>query len=357
LVAQGCSWLTGREDRAEWTYVWRALLERPKLLPETVDERALVAQGCSWLTGREDRSDWLPVFQVVLKRRSHLPAGNALGLSDQAMKLLARLGDFSRGEAGHLLESMMDAGLADDEVVDAALDWLQADRSHPAWPLIAGKCLRRVRDDERARAISKDLVQAIERHPNAGAWYRLQTILESEDSASASESLGTVKTALAQRKSAPAWAEVARKLQSGEPIKATVTKQIRQDVTVELQGGLFALLRVEEGFRHRQGRDLEVVVTMIMTHLDRIVVLPYRETAVPTPLEDLVPGANYEGTVTGHQRYGIFIDVRGQKGLVHAKHLGDVASYSDRFPMGTKVQVRLVEVGPKGLVLALPLRP
>ncbi|MEO3690202.1 S1 RNA-binding domain-containing protein [Roseateles paludis] len=357
LVAQGRSWLTGREDRAEWTYVWRALLERPKLLPETVDERALVAQGCSWLTGREDRSDWLPVFQVVLKRRSHLPAGNALGLSDQAMKLLARLGDFSRGEAGHLLESMMDAGLADDEVVDAALDWLQADRSHPAWPLIAGKCLRRVRDDERARAISKDLVQAIERHPNAGAWYRLQTILESEDSASASESLGTVKTALAQRKSAPAWAEVARKLQSGEPIKATVTKQIRQDVTVELQGGLFALLRVEEGFRHRQGRDLEVVVTMIMTHLDRIVVLPYRETAVPTPLEDLVPGANYEGTVTGHQRYGIFIDVRGQKGLVHAKHLGDVASYSDRFPMGTKVQVRLVEVGPKGLVLALPLRP
>src|SRR6185436_14955452 len=125
-------------------------------------------------------------------------------LNDQAVNLLARLENFSRGEVGHLLESMMDVGLADDAVVDATLDWLQADRSHPAWPLIAGKCLRRLRDDERARVIAKDLVQAIERHPNAGAWYRLQAILESDDSASASESLEAVQAALARRKSAPA---------------------------------------------------------------------------------------------------------------------------------------------------------
>ncbi len=354
LVAQACSWLTGREDRAEWPHVWQALLERPQLLPETVDERALVAQACSWLTGREDRSDWLPTFLEVLKRRNRLPAGDALGLKDHAPKLLAQLENFSRGEAGHLLESMMDTGLADVEVVDAMFDWLQADRSHPAWPLIAGKCLRRLRDDDRARAIAKDLVQAIERHPNAGAWYRLQTILESDDSASASQSLESVQVALARRKSAPAWDEVARKLQSGEPIKATVTKQVGQNMTVELEGGLFALLLVDEGFSRRRGRDLEVVVTKVQTHLDRVVVSPYRGVASPLPLEDLFPGGNYEGTVTGHQGYGIFVEVRGQKGLVHAKYLGDVGSYSARFPKGTKVQVRLVEVGPKGLVLALP---
>lgn len=384
-------WLECSQEQADWHFVWKKLsrqgqdaldtsrrlalaeLELPDvpswafvlqdmlaLAADSADEdeaRALVAQGCSWLTGREDRSDWLPTFLEVLKRRNLLPAGDALGLSDQAPKLLARLGNLSRGAAGHLLESMMDAGLADVEVVDAMFDWLQADRSHPAWPLIAGKCLRRLRDDERARTIAKDLVQAIERHPNAGAWHRLQTVLESDNSASANKSLKTVQAALARRKSAPAWDEVARKLQSGEPTKATVTNQVGQNVTVELEGGLFALLLADEGFRHRRGQNLEVVVTKIQPHLDRVVVSPYRGRAAAVPLEDLLPGGNYEGMVTGHQSYGIFVEVRGQRGLVHAKYLGDVGSYSARFPKGIKVQVRLVEVGPKGLVLALPAVP
>jgi len=357
LVAQGCSWLTGREDRAEWAFLWRALLERTLLLPQTVDERALVAQGCSWLTGREDRSDWLPVFQALLERRMVLPEGDGISLQVQALNLLAGLRDRSHGEAGHLLESMMDAGIAGEAVVRATLNWLLANRAHPAWPLVAGKCLQRMSDGEQRLALATELIDAIQRHPNAGAWHRLQGIFEAYGPAGESDARKLVQSALARRKSLPAWTTVAQKLQSGESIKATVTKQVGQDVTVELEGGLFAVLSVAEGFRHRRGQIMQVVVSKIATHLDRIIVSPYVKAAAALVAADLVPGEDYEGVVTGHQPYGIFVQIGRRKGLVHAKYLADVVSFSGRFPKGSKVQVRLVEVGAKGLVLAIPPAP
>ena len=283
-----------------------------------------------------------------------MPEEDARTLSIQAVNLLTRLKDYSHGEAGHLLESMMDAGIADDGVVRETFDWLQTDRSHPAWPLVAGKCLLRMRDDERAWGVASDLVEAIERHPNAGAWYRLQIILETHGAKGDSQPLEAVQAALARRKLVPAWAAVNDQLQSGKPTKAIVTRQAGQTVTVELEGGLFAVLRIAEGFRHRRGQALEVVVIEISTHMDRIVVSPYPGVTAPLVTENLTPGANYEGIVKGHQPYGVFVNVRGQKGLIHAKYLTDVPSFSARFPTETKVLVRLVEVGPTGLVLALP---
>ena len=131
----------------------------------------------------------------------------------------------------------------------------------------------------------------------------------------------------------------------------------RPRVTVELDGGLFAVLHVAEGFRHRRGQIMQVVVSKIATHLDRIIVLPYVKAAGPLVAADLVPGADYEGVVTGHQPYGVFVQISGRTGLVHAKYLADSPSFSARFPKGSKVLVRLVEVGAKGLVLAFPPAP
>ncbi|MGH8627671.1 MAG: Fic family protein, partial [Gammaproteobacteria bacterium] len=57
----GRSWLQGREDRPEWSHVWRALLT---LIP---DDASLQAQGRSWLQDREDRPEWAFVWQALLK--------------------------------------------------------------------------------------------------------------------------------------------------------------------------------------------------------------------------------------------------------------------------------------------------
>ncbi|WP_447916533.1 P-loop NTPase [Delftia acidovorans] len=357
LVAQGCTWLTGREDRAEWSFVWQALLERTQLLPQNLDERALVAQGCAWLIGREDRSDWLPVFKSMLERRTLLPEGDQDNLQAQALGLLVGLKEYSHGEAGHLLESMMDAGIADEAVVRATLDWLHVDWSHPAWPLVAGKCLQRMADGVQSDALATELVEAIQRHPNAGAWHRLQGIFDASSSAEHSDALKRVQEELVQRKSLAAWKTVTHKWQSGEPMKATVTKRRGRAVNVELEGGLFAILRVADGFRHRPGAVLQVLVSQIDTHLDRIVVLPYLKAAADMTVAHLVPGTDYEGVVTGHQPYGVFVKIGGKTGLVHAKHLADVPSFPAHFPKGSAIQVRLVDVGPKGLVLAIPPAP
>jgi hypothetical protein len=53
LFALGRSWLTGREDRPEWTFVWRRLVELGG-----DDQAFLLTVGRSWLTGREDRPEW-----------------------------------------------------------------------------------------------------------------------------------------------------------------------------------------------------------------------------------------------------------------------------------------------------------
>ena len=65
LLRSGHTWLTGREDRAEWTHVWRRLLDTPDL-PVEIDRAALLRSGHMWLTGREDRADWNYVWQRLL---------------------------------------------------------------------------------------------------------------------------------------------------------------------------------------------------------------------------------------------------------------------------------------------------
>jgi ribosomal protein S1 len=85
--------------------------------------------------------------------------------------------------------------------------------------------------------------------------------------------------------------------------------------------------------------------------------LPHVKAAAPSAAADFVPGTDYEGVVSGHQSYGVFVEIGGRTGLVHAKYLVGVPSFLTRFPKGSAIQVRLVEIGPKGLVLTVPRAP
>jgi hypothetical protein len=356
LVAQGCDWLAGREERAEWTHVWEALLARTQLLPEDVKETALVAQGCAWLAGREDRSDRFPVLKKLLEKAALLTKEESSRVQAQTQKLLEHPLDLSHGALGHLVESMLDAGVAGEAVMRAAFNWLRADPLHRAWPLVAGKYLLRASGDERSHAIAGLLVDAIQRHPNAGAWYRLQCLLDGIDTET-STALALVQSTLLQRTTLPAWKAVGDKLASGEPMDASVTKQDRKGVMIELDGGLFAVLEVTDGFRYPPGRRLQVVITEVAIRSDRVSAAPWEQAAAPAQSAALVPGCDYEGIVSGHKPYGIFVRVHGHSGLVHAKYLTNVPSFSTRYPKGSTIEVQLIEIGPRGLVLALPPKP
>ncbi|WP_199103892.1 hypothetical protein, partial [Aquitalea sp. ASV11] len=56
------AWLAGREDRAEWSHVWRALLAQREALPEGLTFGDLLRLGAQWLAGREDRAEWAHVW-------------------------------------------------------------------------------------------------------------------------------------------------------------------------------------------------------------------------------------------------------------------------------------------------------
>ncbi|MDG0800821.1 S1 RNA-binding domain-containing protein [Pectobacterium polaris] len=73
LLQLGATWLDGHEDRAEWSYVWRALLEQREALPETLPFSGLLQLGATWLDGHEDRAEWAHIWQDLLEQRDALP--------------------------------------------------------------------------------------------------------------------------------------------------------------------------------------------------------------------------------------------------------------------------------------------
>ncbi|HNI46521.1 MAG TPA: hypothetical protein PLN96_01550, partial [Zoogloea sp.] len=79
LATLARAWLAGREDRAEWAHIWRALLAQHEGLPEGLALGDLLRLGAQWLAGREDRAEWTYVWQALLAQHEGLPEGLALG--------------------------------------------------------------------------------------------------------------------------------------------------------------------------------------------------------------------------------------------------------------------------------------
>lgn len=243
--------------------------------------------------------------------------------------------------------------MTDDVVVKAVLAWLQSDQSHPAWSLIAGKFLLLGPDVAAHPTIMQDLIARIQRHPNAGAWHKLQTIYQARTADDESVAKNAVLAALLQRKASAAWTTVKAKHQSGETILAQVTKQDHKSVSVELENGLFARMRVVDQFRYPRGSTLPVVIEKINTKFDFIIVRPdWRDPASQVAV-NLVPGQVYEGIVTGHQRHCIFVRIHGQSGILRSRHLPGAKVVPEDFPKGSTLKVRLIEKVAKGLELAL----
>ena len=79
LLPLGYEWLTGREDRDGWSFVWQKLVELRAELPEQTTQ-GLLPLGYEWLTGREGRDAWAFVWQKLVELRADLPKKTAQGL-------------------------------------------------------------------------------------------------------------------------------------------------------------------------------------------------------------------------------------------------------------------------------------
>ncbi len=66
LLPVGLKWLTGREDRPEWSHVWQALL---KGSPNDAMLRELVKLGAAWCRNREERIEY-PYVEREIKTRA-----------------------------------------------------------------------------------------------------------------------------------------------------------------------------------------------------------------------------------------------------------------------------------------------
>src|SRR5258706_10839834 len=77
LFQFGSQWLNGREDKADWSFVWQTLLEYPDALPEGTFLQFLLHLGVQWLSGREDKGDWSFVWRALLDHSDTLPEGTS----------------------------------------------------------------------------------------------------------------------------------------------------------------------------------------------------------------------------------------------------------------------------------------
>ncbi len=80
LLERGWEWLQGRQEREEWTYVWRALLAAPDLAEGRRAE--LLERGWEWLEGRQEREQWTFVWQELLAA-TDLPEGRRAELLER----------------------------------------------------------------------------------------------------------------------------------------------------------------------------------------------------------------------------------------------------------------------------------
>ncbi|WP_199103218.1 S1 RNA-binding domain-containing protein, partial [Aquitalea sp. ASV11] len=141
LLRLGAQWLAGREDRAEWNYVWQALLAQREALPEGLTFGDLLRLGAQWLAGREDRAEWAHVWNDLLAQRDALPEGLTLG---DLLRLGAQwlAGREDRAEWAHVWQDLLaqrDAlpeGLTLSELLRLGAQWLAGREDTEEWGFI-----------------------------------------------------------------------------------------------------------------------------------------------------------------------------------------------------------------------------
>ncbi|MFJ5335798.1 S1 RNA-binding domain-containing protein [Pectobacterium sp. CHL-2024] len=138
LLQRGATWLDGHEDRAEWGYVWRALLEQREALPDTLPFSELLQRGATWLDGHEDRAEWAHIWRALLEQREALP--DTLPFSELLQRGATWLdGHEDRAEWTHIWRALLKQreALPDtlpfSELLQRGATWLDGHEDRAEW--------------------------------------------------------------------------------------------------------------------------------------------------------------------------------------------------------------------------------
>ncbi len=138
LLRLGVEWLAGREHRAEWTYVWRALLAQGQFLPDDISPGELLRLGVGWLAGRDDRAEWSHVWEALLAQGESLPEDMQLGeLLRLGMEWLA--GREDRAEWTYVWRTLLaqcqflPEDISPGELLRLGVEWLAGREDRAEW--------------------------------------------------------------------------------------------------------------------------------------------------------------------------------------------------------------------------------
>ncbi|WP_435456943.1 hypothetical protein [Variovorax sp. LT2P21] len=148
LIALGCEWLAGREDKDQWGYVWIELLARVQTLPQGWSEERLVKLGCEWLAGREDKDQWGYIWEELLARAQSLPEG----WSEQRLVKLGcewLAGREDKDQWGYIWEELLaraqslPEGWSEQRLVELGCVWLAGREDKDQWGYVWKELLTR----------------------------------------------------------------------------------------------------------------------------------------------------------------------------------------------------------------------
>jgi hypothetical protein len=134
-ITLGRAWLVGREDRPEWSFVWRRLLD------DYPDDDELLKQGREWLGDREDRPEWSFVWRRLL---DDYPDDEELLKQGRGWLV----GREDRPEWSFVWRRLLDDYLDDDELLTQGRGWLRGREGRPEWSFVWQRLLDYCRDDE-----------------------------------------------------------------------------------------------------------------------------------------------------------------------------------------------------------------
>ncbi len=167
-----------------------------------------------------------------------------------------------------------------------------------------------------------------------------------------------------------AWEKVEQARESGEPVEAYVMERIKGGFAVDIDG-LRAFLPFSQAFLRPPKNPEEIVgttlrVQVISSNRKRNNIVVSRKNVLEKELEEkrqallesLEEGQVREGVVKSITDYGVFIDLGGVDGLLHVSDItwGRVKHPSNYFKIGDKVKVKIIKFDREKEKIALGIK-
>ncbi|RBO11945.1 S1 RNA-binding domain-containing protein [Pantoea sp. 3_1284] len=334
------TWLERQEERDEWTFLWRALLDQRGVLPPTLPLSKLLERGEAWLTGREERDEWTFVWRALLDQRDVLPESlPRSGLLDRgAIWLNEREND---AEAwSFVLERLLEQRYLDGLFLDIAAKWLTQTSKKPEWPILSAKFIVASPQHTASKKLAVMLAERIQAEPNNHLWIKTKNLTASlaTEEALPQEVKGWL-LALDTRKEHPSWAEARRSLNEGLPLKGRIiVKKNSSHQIIELKNGLRAFCS-DSGLA--TNRTYDFYVLNLDLQKDKIYLGINKKV-------QLTIGKRYKGLIVKYKEYGAFVIIEGQSGLLHKKECSNWVDLVKRFPKGSQIWVKILEITSEG---------